>query len=85
MRGTGEVRLGRAARLSLLSGLALIALLPLAAPAHAAFPGANGKIAFNSDRGGPFAIYLVHPDGTGLTQLVNSLLSSFSPTWSPAR
>jgi Tol biopolymer transport system component len=43
------------------------------------------EIAFNSDRGGPFAIYLVHPDGTGLTQLVNSLLSSFSPNWSPAR
>src|SRR6266542_729660 len=31
-------------------------------------------IAFNSDRAGPFQIYLIHPDGSGLARLVGSPL-----------
>src|SRR3954447_14679837 len=46
--GTAGSRLGRVARLSLVALVASLALAPL--PAHAAFPGANGKIAFGSDR-----------------------------------
>jgi hypothetical protein len=85
VRGTGEARLGRAARLSLLFGLALVALLIPAAPADAAFPGANGKIAFQ------FAnhIWVINPDGTGRTQIttandLNGLPThDAGPRWSP--
>ena len=48
-------------------GLIALAVLALSAPAQAAFPGANGKIAFlrigaGSDNG----IYTMNPDGTGV-------------------
>jgi hypothetical protein len=40
-------------------------LLALPAGAHAAFPGENGKTAFQSDRDGTFRIYTATPDGSG--------------------
>jgi Tol biopolymer transport system component len=44
----------------------------------------NGAwIVFDSDRAGPFQLYLVHPDGSRLIQLVDSPLQSFSPNWRP--
>jgi WD40 repeat protein len=46
----------------------LLCLLMLSPPAHATFPGANGKIAFNS--GGD--IWTVNPDGSGRTNLTNT-------------
>jgi Tol biopolymer transport system component len=63
----------------------VVVVLALAAPAHAAFPGANGKIAFG------FAnhIWVINPDGTGRTQITtaNDLngLPTFDdgPAWSP--
>ncbi len=62
--------------------------MTLATPAHAAFPGANGKIAFGTDRddpfgGGTFQIYSMNPDGTSQTRLTNSTASDGGPTWSP--
>ena len=48
--------------------LALIALPLLAAPAHAAHPGANGLIAFQ--RGGD--VFVVNPDGSGLRNVTNT-------------
>lgn len=50
-------------------------------PAHAAFPGANGKLAFT--RHG--AIYVVNSDGTGLTRLTAESTSqrATEPAWSP--
>ena len=46
--------------------LTLPLALALAAPAQAAFPGQNGKIAFDTGRpGGPFNIEVINPDGTG--------------------
>ncbi len=45
-------------------------------PAHAAYPGANGKIVFASDRTtgegvnnpeGDYEIFTMNPDGTGIT------------------
>jgi TolB protein len=84
VRGTGEARFGRAAQLSLLSGLALVALLTLAAPAQAAFPGANGKIAFTSVRDGNYEIYKMNPDGTAQTRLTtNAATYDTTPSWSP--
>ena len=55
------------------------------APAQAAFPGANGKIAFEADAGGSSAgdVYLVNPDNTGLVQLTTHSAYDGAPAWSP--
>jgi Tol biopolymer transport system component len=80
MIGTAGSRLDRAARLSL--GLALVAFFALAPlPAHAAFPGANGKIAF-----APFeSIWTMNPDGTGKVQITfpPTYYNDLFPAWSP--
>jgi dipeptidyl aminopeptidase/acylaminoacyl peptidase len=55
---------------------ACLAALALAVPAHAAFPGLNGRIVF--ERG---QLYTVGPDGTGL-QPVTSASARFG-RWSP--
>ena len=47
----------------------------LAPRADAAFPGANGKIAFASTRDGHLQIYVMNPDGTGQTRLTNNSAS----------
>jgi TolB protein len=63
----------------------LLSLTSVAFPltAHAAFPGANGKIAFASDRDGDFEIYVMNPDGSGVTQLTFNSALDFAPAWSP--
>jgi hypothetical protein len=68
-----------------LVGQVLAALVVLATvgldPAKAAYPGANGKIAFASTRTtgegvdnptGDYEIFTMNPDGTGITQLTNN-------------
>jgi hypothetical protein len=57
----------------------LLAALALAAPAHATFPGANGKIAFV--RGGD--IWTMNPDGTDQVNITNSPENELVPAWSP--
>jgi hypothetical protein len=61
----------------------VLALLAFAAPAHAAFPGADGKIAFETNRAGNYQIYTVSPDGSGLTRLTNNSAHDLRPAWSP--
>ena len=64
--------------------LALVAgALVGAAPAQAAFPGANGRIVFVSDRDGDREIYAMHPDGTGQVRLTASPGLDAGPAWSP--
>ncbi len=59
----------------------LLASLAAAGPAHAgSFPGANGRIAFESDRDDYFGIRVIEPDGSGLTNLFSP--SSSDPAWS---
>jgi TolB protein len=53
-----------------------LALALTASSAYAAFPGANGKIAF--DNGG--TIYEINPDGSGLAALAPGM----APRWSPS-
>jgi WD40 repeat protein len=66
----------------------LLALL-LAGPAHATFPGANGKIAFATNRdnpsasGGAFEIYAMGADGTNPSRLTNDTTDDFLPASSP--
>ena len=67
-----------AARLSLAAVLSALACV-LAPPAQAAFPGANGKIAF--ERTGD--IWTMNPDGTAQVNLTNSAPAESNPAWSP--
>jgi Tol biopolymer transport system component len=61
-----------------------LAALALSAPAHATFPGGNGKIAFHTNRdAGNFDIYTVNVNGTGATRLTTSGGEDLLPAWSP--
>ena len=46
-------------------------------------PVQRGRIAFASDRDGDFEIYVIDPDGGGLTRLTDNETDDLSPTWSP--
>jgi TolB protein len=61
-------------------GAALLA----AASAQAAFPGANGKIAYhNTSDNGSWDIFSADPDGTDEVDLTNQdLIDEFNPAWS---
>ena len=50
--------------------------------AEAAFPGANGKIAFISIRNGDVDIYSMNDDGSNVTQLTSGFDFNFAPVWS---
>src|SRR3712207_3952793 len=56
--------------------LSLAAALSLTSHAIAAFPGANGRIAFTAKGG---AVSLLNPDGTGMQLLT----TGSNPAWSP--
>lgn len=51
--------------------------------ARAAFPGANGKIAFQTLRDQNWEIYSMNPDGTSQTNLTNNLCIDVHSAWSP--
>jgi dipeptidyl aminopeptidase/acylaminoacyl peptidase len=57
-----------------------LALLGIAGPAHAAFPGENGKIAFTR---GFSVVTVMNPDGTGETDLNPENQNQKAPAWSP--
>ncbi|HET7480189.1 MAG TPA: hypothetical protein VFJ72_11805 [Rubrobacteraceae bacterium] len=79
MTKTGQIKLFMMATAAALA-LGLLALLA-AKPAEAAFPGNNGKIAFQSDRDGPVEIYAITPGETA-TRITTSNNSS-DPAYSP--
>src|SRR2546430_1816752 len=51
--------------------------------AQAAFPGANGKIAFMSDRDRYAEIYVMNADGSVQLRLTNKAAGDADPAWSP--
>src|SRR3990172_7470187 len=64
--------------------LAMVAVPRPEAPARAAFPGANGKIAFRHGPDGSPDIYVMNADGTGLIQLTDTEFRlEVEPAWSP--
>ena len=56
-------------RKPLIGLLVVVVLASMAPAAHAAFPGANGKIAFYNGQGTSDNIYVMQPDGSGLTAI----------------
>ena len=62
--------------------LSLLAFLVSPSVSYAAFPGTNGKIAFDSNRNGNEEIYVMNPDGSGLSQLTFSSGADSYPEWS---
>jgi Tol biopolymer transport system component len=63
--------------------LLAVLLLALPAPAGAVVPGANGRIAFDSDHDGASDIYSVEPDGSGVRRLTTSVAFEDDPSWAP--
>ena len=78
---------GRRSRTTLAVPAALLAALALGAtPAMATFPGANGKIAFESlatEFTEDMEVRSINPDGSGETRLDGSPRVDFGPRWSP--
>jgi Tol biopolymer transport system component len=74
-------RLLFAALISAAAALAIVA--NTARVAQAAFPGVNGKIAFQSDRDGNWEIYVMNADGSGQTRLTFNAAADTEPAWSP--
>jgi uncharacterized repeat protein (TIGR01451 family) len=71
-----------AAALAVATG-ALALTLGSAAPAGAAFPGGNGKIAFQSYRNGNYDIVVMNADGSAQTALTSSTDWEHDPAFSP--
>jgi Tol biopolymer transport system component len=70
----------------LLAVLTVAALLALPATAMTAFPGDNGRIAFESDRATPGLadVWTINPDGSDpLNLTADSAGDDFWPAWSP--
>ena len=66
--------------------LVLPGALALGGPAFAAYPGANGKIAYERDDGIDSEIYVMNADGSGQTNLTNDPpppVDDRDPAWSP--
>ena len=58
-------------------------LWPRPSPSSAAFPGANGKIAFTRWLDGDTDIYVMNPDGSGQTRITDQSGMDWMPAWSP--
>lgn len=77
-----RIRAGAALAALVALGL-LTAALGGPPPAHAAFPGANGKLACEGFRDGDAEVYLMNPDGSGVTYLTDNSVRDGDPSWSP--
>jgi WD40 repeat protein len=66
----------------LLLAVGVLALLVLPAPAWAAFPGANGRIAYVEPELGRHDIFTVLPDGSGAERLTDDEVDDQLPSWS---
>ena len=60
-----------------------VALAAGAAPAHAAFPGQNGKLAFTSDRSGNYDIWTLDVASGVVKQVSRNPREDRMPSWSP--
>jgi Tol biopolymer transport system component len=81
VRPWGKGGVVRALFRAVLIGVCLASLV-LVPNTQAAFPGANGKIAFDVYDGSDSEIYTINPDGTGEAQLTNNTPNDSGPSWS---
>src|SRR5215203_5079909 len=67
-------------------GLLLVTFLVLSHDqrARAAFPGENGRIAFDSNRDGDFEIFKMHDDGNRQRQLTDNTANDYGAAFSPS-
>ena len=65
------------------AALVVAALVVAVETAQGAYPGENGKIAFESTRDGNLEIYSMDPDGGNQTNLTNDPAEDTDPVWSP--
>lgn len=70
-------------RTALATALAGYVALVLASPAHATFPGHNGRIAFHSATEQGTQIFTVRPNGRDLRQITHVSGDAIGPDWSP--
>src|SRR4051794_39614177 len=63
--------------------LSMLVTLAGVPDALAAYPGAAGKIAFESLVTGNSEIFVIGPDGSGATNLTNDAAADTDPVWSP--
>jgi TolB protein len=87
MRSTARTVLARVVAWTAVSAVVPITSVGALAPAHAAFPGDNGRIVFDTiwsywNFGGTSQIYSVRPQGSDLRQLTD--VASGSAAWHPA-
>jgi Tol biopolymer transport system component len=61
----------------------LLALVVRMEPSQAAFPGQNGKIAFDRFEGDCLQIFTMNADGSNQTKISNNSGCAFQPAWSP--
>lgn len=66
-------------------GLAVLATIATTiTPAHATFPGTDGRIAYVSERTGAPQIYSIDPDGSNRLQITSVRhAAAFEPFWAP--
>jgi len=63
-----------------------LALCLASVPAHATFPGQNGKIVFIANPTGTWQMYTINADGSGMAQITNlpaTTLEGWMPSFSP--
>src|SRR5262249_38378254 len=63
--------------------LSALLFLFLTGDLDAAFPGANGRIGFESERDGNAEIYSMEPDASNQTRLTQNAAADTDPAWSP--
>jgi len=86
---SGVVRMRPSRLVSVSLGTGLVVALGVSLPAQAAFPGSNGRLAFEREvPAGDHTqtdIYTIRPDGSGLTRLTaTSNRNEFGPAWNAA-
>ena len=70
-------------RLLLATALAGSVALAFATPAHATYPGENGRLAFQSETDQGTQIFTVRPSGRGLRQITHVAGDASNADWSP--
>ena len=67
----------------LVAALLLTSLVTAIGPARGAYPGTNGRVAFETNRDGNLELYSMDPDGSDQVNLTDDPAEDTDPVWSP--